>query len=98
MQITAAPEFFKDERYRVQPSEYMYSLKPMHQLYVTVLPTGKQAAKPFCIVLPKPNSDYDIKIEIESLLNENKLKLTTCYGSNSRYWKMRKEQNEKMDV
>jgi hypothetical protein len=100
IQITAQHEHLKDVRHRMSPDEAMYSLKPMHGLHVIALPTGTNAINPICITLPKPNanSKYDIRIEIETLLNNNRSDLTAAYNNNSLYWKMRKKQNEQMSV
>lgn len=100
VQITAQHEHIRNFRHRLQPEEAMYSMKPTHGLHVTVIPTGANAMIPICITLPKPNanSTYDIRTEIESLLNTNKSNLTATYNNHNLYWKMRKKQNEKMSV
>ncbi|KAJ8684181.1 hypothetical protein QAD02_019973 [Eretmocerus hayati] len=96
--ITAEHEHLNDTRHRRQQDEAMYSFKTTHSLHITVLPTGKNAMSPICITLPKPNCDsgYDVRIEIESILNNNKSNLTTVYNNNDLYWKMRKKQNDQM--
>lgn len=100
LQITAEHEHLKDIRHRMQPDESLYSMKPVHSLHVVALPTGKNAVHPVCVTLPKPNSGstYDIRTEIESLLNTNKSDLTAVYNNNDLYWKMRKKQNDTMSV
>lgn len=100
VQITAQHEHIKDQRHRTQPDESLYSLKPTHGLHLVVIPTGSNAMTPICITLPKPNasSSYDIRTEIETLLNTNKSNLTAVYNNHNLYWKMRKKQNEKMKV
>lgn len=77
----------------------MYSLKPMHDLHISILPTGKTSDKPICITLPKPSTEaYDIRKEIETLLNSNKSDLSANYSNNDKYWKMRAKQNIRMKV
>ncbi|XP_014222062.1 separin [Trichogramma pretiosum] len=98
LQITAEHEHLTEIKHRIQPAEFMYDLKPMHGIHLVVLPTGQNATHPICITLPKPKpvSSYDIRKEIESLLNNNKSDLTAAYNNNEQYWKMRKKQNEQM--
>ncbi|OXU29495.1 hypothetical protein TSAR_010098 [Trichomalopsis sarcophagae] len=100
VQITAEHENLKHIRRRVQPEETAYSLKPSHGLYIMTLPTGKNASYPVCVEVPKPCSDskYDIRTEVESLLNSNKSDLSNIYNNNDLYWKMRRRQNEQMNA
>lgn len=100
VQITAEHEHLNDIRHRIQPDESLYNLKPMHGLHIVPLLTGSSAIHPFCITLPKPsaNSSYDIRTQIETLLNTNKSELTAAYHNTELYWKMRKKQNDQMIV
>lgn len=70
----------------------------MHEIYITVLPTGIKEVEPLCLVLPKPNlhSSYDICYEIQKLLSNNRSELETTYANNELYWKMRERQNANM--
>lgn len=72
----------------------------MHEIYITVLPTGIKEVEPLCLVLPKPNlhSSYDICYEIQKLLSNNRSELETTYANNELYWKMRERQNANMKV
>ncbi|XP_058802521.1 separin [Phymastichus coffea] len=77
-----------------------YTLKPMNGLHIVVLPTGKNAINPICITLPKPHGDssYDVRVEVGMILNSNKSDLTATYTNNELYWKMRKQQNDRMST
>lgn len=99
VQITAQHDNIIDIRNGDNSQSSMYSLKPMHAIHVSVIPTGKNDMDPICITLPKPdNSVYDVRMEIERILNNNRSDLTTCYSNNDLYWKMRRKQNEQMIV
>lgn len=74
--------------------------RTMHAVHITVLPTGPSEIEPLCITLPKPEMQvsYDICAEIQNILFSNKAKLEATYANNEHYWKMRKEQDNKMKV
>ncbi|XP_034944251.1 LOW QUALITY PROTEIN: separin [Chelonus insularis] len=70
-----------------------------HQLHITIMPTGKNEIDPFCITLPKPNTNmYDICKIVKELLERNKTELNTEYKSQVLYWKMREKQNKAMET
>ncbi|XP_014216044.1 separin [Copidosoma floridanum] len=100
VQVTAVHEPLKDSRHRIQNEEYSYLLKPTHGLHLVVIPTGENAIDPICITVPKPDGDssYDLRTEIEKLLNNNKSDLTAVYCNKDLYWKMRKKQNDQMSI
>ena len=100
VQLTSEHEHLTDIMDRRQSQDSNYSLKPTHGLHLIVLPTGKDAINPICLTVPKPNnsSTYDIRLEMETLLNNNKSDLTTTFTNHDLYWKMRKKQNERMKV
>lgn len=101
LQITTEHEPLTETRHYIQQNEFSYSLKPSHGLHLMVLPTGaNNTMDPICITVPKPNlqSTYDVRIEIETLLNNNKTDLTSSYSNKNLYWKMRRNQNNKMKV
>lgn len=99
--MTQQHEHVVDHRHKLsKPGKNDYALKPLNGLHLIVLPTGKNANNPICITMPKPSADssYDVRVEVETLLNNNKSDLTFTYANNDLYWKMRKKQNEKMSV
>ncbi|XP_003487939.2 separin [Bombus impatiens] len=73
-------------------------LHAMHEMHITILPTGTKETEPFCITLPKPklDSSYDICYEIQKLLSNNRSELEATYANNELYWKMRERQNISM--
>lgn len=75
-------------------------LHAMHEMHITILPTGTKEREPFCITLPKPklDSSYDICYEIQKLLSNNRSELEATYANNELYWKMRERQNISMKV
>nr|XP_034193112.1 separin [Osmia lignaria] len=79
-------------------SEYNKTLNPMHEIHLTILPTGTEKTKPICITLPKPklDSSYDICYEIQKLLSSNRSELEATYTNSELYWKMRGRQNISM--
>lgn len=81
-------------------SEYNKTLNPMHEIHLTILPTGIEEIKPMCITLPKPklDSSYDICYEIQKLLSSNRSELEATYTNSELYWKMRGRQNISMKV
>lgn len=72
----------------------------MHEMHITILPTGTKDVEPLCITLPKPklHSYYDICHEIQNILSSNRSDLQATYANNELYWKMRKRQNASMKV
>lgn len=100
LQITAEHEHLKDTRHRLQAQDGEYSLKPLHGLYIMALPTGENAESPVCVEVPKPSTDSsrDIRIEIESLLNNYKSDLITIWNDLGKYWKMRGRYDKQMSV
>ncbi|KOC62271.1 Separin [Habropoda laboriosa] len=70
----------------------------MHEIHITILPTGAEEMEPLCITLPKPKlqSSYDICYEIQKLLSNNRSELEATYTNNELYWKMRERQNISM--
>ncbi|OAD54830.1 Separin [Eufriesea mexicana] len=88
------------EQYR-SPNVLKYSrTKPydMHEIHITILPTGTKDIEPLCLTLPKPklDSSYDICHEIQKLLSNNRSELEAIYANNELYWKMRERQNTNM--
>ena len=70
----------------------------MHEMHITILPTGTKDVEPLCVTLPKPklHSYYDICHEIQNILSSNRSDLQATYANNELYWKMRKRQNASM--
>ncbi|XP_076670629.1 extra spindle pole bodies like 1, separase [Andrena cerasifolii] len=70
----------------------------MHEMHISILPTGTKDVEPLCITLPKPklHSYYDICHEIQNILSSNRSDLQATYANNELYWKMRKRQNTSM--
>ncbi|XP_026674527.1 separin [Ceratina calcarata] len=68
----------------------------MHEIHITILPTGTEQREPLCITLPKPKlqSSYDVCYEIQKLLSNNKSDLTATYANRQLYWQMRERQNK----
>ncbi|CAL7940926.1 unnamed protein product [Xylocopa violacea] len=75
-------------------------ISTMHEIHITILPTGTKDTDPLCITLPKPKlqSSYDICYEIEKLLSNNRSELKATYANNELYWKMRQRQNTSMKI
>ncbi|XP_076242882.1 extra spindle pole bodies like 1, separase isoform X2 [Calliopsis andreniformis] len=70
----------------------------IHEMHITILPTGTKEVEPLCITLPKPNSHsvYDICYEIKKIISNNRSELQATYANNELYWKMREKQNTNM--
>ncbi|XP_020292023.1 separin isoform X2 [Pseudomyrmex gracilis] len=75
-----------------------FTSSEMHAIHITVLPTGASNMEPLCITLPKPMTQvsYDVCKEVHKLLGNYKSELQATYASYEEYWKMRKNQNNKM--
>ncbi|XP_043467216.1 separin [Leptopilina heterotoma] len=98
LQVTIQHENLDHYKYNENTGNFLYTLRKTHPIHISIFPTGPNAIEPFCLTLPKPstNDNYDLRSEIESILNKNKSDLSNSYSNRKLYWEMRKRQDTQM--
>ncbi|XP_033208353.1 separin [Belonocnema kinseyi] len=98
IQVTSQHENFADYKYDEYAGNSLYTMRPTHPIHISIFPTGPNAIEPFSLTLPKPitNNSYDLRKEIESILNKNKSDLLNHYSNRTHYWEMRRRQDSQM--